>query len=98
MGIGILAKASPDSYFSSFDRFFPSQDTLPAKGRGFGNLIALPLAGHHRSEGTTVFVDREFQALPDQFEALARTKKASLAELKRIYAARPFLRHPPAQN
>lgn len=87
VGIGLLAKASPDSYFSSFDRFFPSQDTLPAKGRGFGNLIALPLAGHHRSEGTTVFVDNNFQSLPDQFEALARTKKATLSELKRIYAA-----------
>ena len=86
VGIGLLAKASPDSYFSSFDRFFPSQDTLPAKGRGFGNLIALPLAGHHRSEGTTVFVDCEFQPLPDQFEALAGTKKTTLSELKRIYA------------
>ena len=87
VGIGLLAKASPDSYFASFDRFFPSQDTLPAKGRGFGNLIALPLAGHHRSEGTTVFVDSEFHPLPDQFEALAGTKKSTLSELKRIYAA-----------
>ena len=86
VGIGLLAKASPDSYFSSFDRFFPSQDTLPAKGRGFGNLIALPLAGQHRSEGTTVFVDSDFQPLPDQFEALAGTKKATLTTLKRIYA------------
>ncbi|MGV0385123.1 TOTE conflict system archaeo-eukaryotic primase domain-containing protein [Corynebacterium tuberculostearicum] len=86
VGIGLLAKASPDSYFSSFDRFFPSQDTLPANGRGFGNLIALPLAGQHRSEGTTVFVDSDFQPLPDQFEALARTKKSTLSELKRIYA------------
>lgn len=87
VGIGLLAKASPDSYFASFDRFFPSQDTLPAKGRGFGNLIALPLAGHHRSEGTTVFVDSEFHPLQDQFEALAGTKKSTLSELKRIYAA-----------
>ena len=86
VGIGLLATASPDSYFASFDRFFPSQDTLPAKGRGFGNLIALPLAGHHRSEGTTVFVDSEFHPLPDQFEALAGTKKSTLSELKRIYA------------
>ena len=87
VGIGLLAKASPDSYFSSFDRFFPSQDTLPAKGRGFGNLIALPLAGHHRAEGTTVFVDSNFQPLSDQFEALASTKKSTLSELKKIYAA-----------
>ncbi|WP_296133057.1 DEAD/DEAH box helicase [uncultured Corynebacterium sp.] len=86
VGIGLLAKASPDSYFSSFDRFFPSQDTLPAKGRGFGNLIVLPLAGQHRSEGTTVFVDSDFQPVPDQFEALAGTKKSTLTTLKRIYS------------
>ena len=32
----------PDMGFESYDRFFPSQDTMPAGG--FGNLIALPLA------------------------------------------------------
>ena len=31
----------PEIGFESYDRFFPSQDTMP-KG-GFGNLIALPL-------------------------------------------------------
>ncbi len=31
----------PDLGFDSYDRFFPSQDTLPHGG--FGNLIALPL-------------------------------------------------------
>ena len=33
----------PDLGFRSYDRFFPSQDTLPHGG--FGNLIALPLQG-----------------------------------------------------
>lgn len=33
----------------SYDRLFPSQDTLPEKG--FGNLIALPLQGRCRAEG-----------------------------------------------
>ena len=32
----------PDIRFDSYDRFFPSQDTMPAGG--FGNLIALPLS------------------------------------------------------
>ena len=32
---------------ASYDRIFPSQDFLPAKG--FGNLIALPLQGRCRS-------------------------------------------------
>ena len=34
-------ECNPDIGFSSYDRFFPSQDTMPAGG--FGNLIALPL-------------------------------------------------------
>lgn len=50
VGTGLLAKASPKQFFTSFDRFFPSQDTLPGKRRGFGNLIALPLAGQHRAQ------------------------------------------------
>jgi hypothetical protein len=33
----------PDIGFGSYDRFFPSQDSMP--GGGFGNLIALPLQG-----------------------------------------------------
>jgi len=37
--------------FDSYDRFFPSQDTLP-KG-GFGNLIALPMQGGAREDGNS---------------------------------------------
>ena len=44
---------------SSYDRFFPSQDTLP-KG-GFGNLIALPLQKIPRSQGHSVFVDANLE-------------------------------------
>ena len=39
----------------SYDRLFPSQDTLPRGG--FGNLIALPLQREARREGNSVFVD-----------------------------------------
>jgi len=39
----------------SYDRLFPSQDTMP-KG-GFGNLIALPLQYGPRQSGNSVFVD-----------------------------------------
>lgn len=41
--------------FDSYDRFFPSQDTLP-KG-GFGNLIALPLQKKAREKGNSAFID-----------------------------------------
>lgn len=31
--------------FSTFDRFFPAQASVPPVGRGFGNLIGLPMCG-----------------------------------------------------
>jgi len=48
----------------SYDRLFPSQDTIP-KG-GFGNLIALPLQKRPREQGNTVFLDELFQPHADQ--------------------------------
>ncbi|HXT07214.1 MAG TPA: hypothetical protein VN715_09785 [Roseiarcus sp.] len=59
----------PDIGFKSYDRFFPSQDTLPS--RGFGNLIALPLQGRARSVGNSVFADDAFAPHPDQWAFLA---------------------------
>ena len=53
----------------SYDRLFPSQDTLP-KG-GFGNLIALPLQKKPREQGRSVFVDEFFEPLPDQWAFLS---------------------------
>ena len=46
----------------SYDRLFPSQDTLPQGG--FGNLIALPFQFHPRKLGHSLFVDSRFEALP----------------------------------
>ena len=54
---------------SSYDRFFPSQDTLP-KG-GFGNLIALPLQKIPRSRGGSVFVDSNLTPYTDQWAYLS---------------------------
>ena len=47
----------PELGFASYDRMFPSQDTMP-KG-GFGNLIALPLQRRARDYGNSVFVDNK---------------------------------------
>lgn len=59
---------------SSYDRFFPAQDTLPQRSPGrlrLGNLIALPLQGDRRRSGTTVFADpATWEPLADQFAAL----------------------------
>jgi len=41
---------SPSLRMDSYDRLFPSQDTLPAGG--FGNLIALPWRARRASAGT----------------------------------------------
>ena len=49
----------------SYDRFFPSQDTMP-KG-GFGNLIALPLQKEACKQGNTLSLDQNLQPHRDQF-------------------------------
>ena len=54
---------------SSYDRLFPSQDTMP-KG-GFGNLIALPLQKRPREKGHSVFVDENLKPYADQWAFLA---------------------------
>ncbi len=60
----------PDLGFGSYDRFFPSQDTLPRGG--FGNLIALPLQREPRKAGNSVFVDAELNPFADQWAHLSQ--------------------------
>jgi len=59
----------------SYDRFFPSQDTLPKAG--FGNLIALPLQWAPRQNGNSVFVDSNLRAYDDQWQLLASVKRVA---------------------
>ena len=74
----------PDIGFGSYDRFFPSQDAMPAGG--FGNLIALPLQGLARSAGNSVFIDESCSPYLDQWaflsaiEPLARSRVDRLVE------------------
>ena len=58
---------------SSYDRLFPSQDTMPAGG--LGNLIALPLQRQRRGAGCTVFLDGELEPYPDQWAYLAGVER-----------------------
>lgn len=67
---------------SSYDRLFPSQDTLP-KG-GFGNLIALPFQDGPRQEGNTVFLDGDLEPHADQWAYLASTPRISSATLHNV--------------
>ena len=57
----------------SYDRFFPSQDTMPQGN--FGNLIALPIQPEPAREGNSVFVDSDFNPHPDQWAFLKSIKK-----------------------
>ncbi|MBI5579042.1 MAG: DEAD/DEAH box helicase family protein [Deltaproteobacteria bacterium] len=66
---------------SSYDRFFPNQDTLP-KG-GFGNLIALPLQKQPREQGRSLFVDEAFVPYPDQWGFLTSIRPMPRFELER---------------
>lgn len=60
----------------SYDRLFPSQDTMPRGG--FGNLIALPLQHGPRQEGNSLFLDDDLVPFPDE------QQWAFLASIERI--------------
>jgi superfamily II DNA or RNA helicase len=66
----------------SYDRLFPSQDTLPRGG--FGNLIALPLQREARQEGNSVFLDLDLQPYADQWAYLASVSRIDAAGVERI--------------
>ena len=85
LGTLIVARASSfhqGMKLSTYDRFFPNQDTCP-KG-GFGNLIALPLQQEPRKSGHTLFLDENFAPVSDQWAYLASLPKIDLAELQRL--------------
>ena len=69
----------PDIGFDSYDRFFPSQDTMPAGG--FGNLIALPLQKVPRSLGNSAFIDDDQRPYDDQWAFLSKVRRLSRAEV-----------------
>lgn len=68
--------------FTSYDRLFPNQDTMP-KG-GFGNLIALPLQGLARKNHNSEFVDDNFVYYPDQWAFLSTIQKLMSTEVTNI--------------
>jgi superfamily II DNA or RNA helicase len=68
---------------ASYDRLFPSQDVLPAGG--VGNLIAAPLYGRSRTDGTTVFLDlATMEPYDDQWAFLSTLGRMSPAEVTRV--------------
>ena len=61
--------------FKSYDRLFPSQDTIP-KG-GFGNLIALPFQKSARKNKNSEFINESFESYGDQWAFLSSIRKIS---------------------
>ncbi|WP_247301942.1 DEAD/DEAH box helicase family protein [Bradyrhizobium sp. 48] len=72
----------PEIGFTSYDRFFPNQDTMPIGG--FGTLIALPLQRRARENGNSVFVDGDLRPYDDQWAFLSSLPRLSADTAFRI--------------
>ena len=72
----------PEIGLKSYDRFFPSQDTLPVGG--FGNLIALPLQRRPRELGNSVFLDENLVPYADQWAFLSSIRRIDCSATERI--------------
>lgn len=74
----------PEIGFKSYDRLFPSQDSMPSGG--FGNLIALPLQRSAREDGNSVFVDDDLRPHDDQWAYLSSLHRMASAEVEALTA------------
>jgi superfamily II DNA or RNA helicase/very-short-patch-repair endonuclease len=77
-----IMERRPDIGLDSYDRLFPSQDTLSTGG--FGNLIALPMQKQARERGNTLFLDDQCIPYPDQWAFLSTIQKIGRQELETI--------------
>ena len=85
LGSLILTHATsrrPGIGLESYDRLFPSQDTLP-KG-GFGNLIALPLQKQPRELGNSEFLTDALEPFDDQWAYLDCVRRVSRNLIERL--------------
>src|SRR5258708_5694270 len=74
---------SPFDKSSNFDRLFPNQDSH--SGKGFGNLIALPMQKTALHKGNTCFIDpTTLKPFPDQLAFLRAVQKVSPEELDEL--------------
>lgn len=87
LALGLLREAMTlrgEMDLSSYDRLFPSQDTLPGPDT-IGNLIAAPLQRECRRRGTTVFLDLStLEPQVDQWAYLSMLGRLSPKEVTRL--------------
>ena len=77
-GFALLDKGAEQVNLKSFnyyDRMLPAQDSL--ENVAIGNLIALPLQGRALKDGNSAFVDSNWNAYLDQWNALLSKPKLS---------------------
>lgn len=83
----LLRKAKVLSEFekdASFDRLFPNQDFH--KGKGYGNLIALPLNGKSLQNNNSAFIStKTTEAYQNQWQFLSEIKKISKSTIDKLY-------------
>ena len=87
LGCAILTRTMERRHqlgLDSYDRLFPSQETMP-KG-GFGNLIALPLQAVPRKAGNSVFIGANLQPYPDQWAFLSALERVPMMVAEEIVA------------
>lgn len=85
LGSLILTHATaqrPGIGLESYDRLFPSRDTLP--NGGFGNLIALPLQKQPRKLGNSEFLTGALEPIDDQWAYLDRIRRVSRNQVERL--------------
>ncbi|MBU0995352.1 MAG: DEAD/DEAH box helicase family protein [Proteobacteria bacterium] len=85
LGNGLLTCAMNKRHeinFKSYDRLFPSQDTLP-KG-GLGNLIALPFQKAARKGKNSEFVNENFESYGDQWAFLSTIQKIPETQIENL--------------
>lgn len=71
---------------SSFDRMFPNQDTAD-RGKGFGNLIALPFQNISGEMVNTGFLMPDFETLAaDQWDYLSKVEKVTEPQIDALLA------------
>jgi superfamily II DNA or RNA helicase len=72
----------PEIGLDSYDRFFPSQDTMPVGG--FGNLIALPIQKRPRESGNSLFLNEQHTPYPDQWAFLSTVRRMRRQEVETL--------------
>ena len=81
LGKYLLSKALSTSH-KAFDRLFPSQDEH--SGKGYGNLIALPLQGEYLKHSNSAFIDLDGNPYKDQWAYLNSFVKIPGSDIDKI--------------